>query len=166
MRRTTLHCNNASHWLGTNLDRSCLLCWLCNVYHEYFGENWPCFDGARLSEKIFFSPITTWRSFGSPGHFGVFVLRIAYRSWFAGFWGKKWPVFQVKFWPWIKICDIASINMNANKKNVFFFSFNISFSERRLRCSQLSDTMDGAALYIDTAVSSVCRLCDSYWWNW
>ena len=68
--------------------------------------------------KIFCSPSTTLRSFGSPDHFGVFVLN-AYKSFF---FVKKWPVLQVK-------------NLTLNKNLRLFF---VLFSERR---SRLSDTL-------------------------
>ena len=67
------------------------------LYHPMMlGESSNSLAGCL--KKKFCSPSTTLRSFGSPDHFGInFVLRNAYRSWFAGFFFvKKWPVFQVK----------------------------------------------------------------------
>ena len=112
----------------------------CETWHSWHHWNPPT---SRLSEKIFCSPSTTLRSFGSPDHFGVFVLRNAYRSWFVGFFAKKWPVFQVKNLTLIKICDnYASITwMPKSKKKKIFFFFYISFSERRSQYSRLSDTL-------------------------
>ena len=84
-------------------DNVLLLDCCCQTGHSWHHWNPPI---SRLSEKIFCSPSTTLRSFGSPDHFSVFVLRNAYRSWFVGFFAKKWPVFQVKNLTLIRICDI------------------------------------------------------------
>ena len=97
----------------------------------------------RLAEKIFCSPSTTLRSFGSPDHFGIFDLWNAYRSWFAGvFFAKKWPVFQVKNLTLNKnLWHLCKYYMNAKKlkkkkKNLF--------SERHSLCTRLSDTLPTA----------------------
>ena len=80
---------NVSHCEWSNLLRSQYSkasCYWTLMYFSGLVQNCSILQcvSNRLSVKNFCSPCTTLRSFSSMDHFGIFVHRNAYRSWFVG----------------------------------------------------------------------------------